>query len=136
MELLAHPKTDFLLESSLKSLHVECLEWLHNIDYWRDKLGIFYNLLLKKESVSAYPPIPLAALKRQLVSISIEELEILLKEMKRHEYFLAMMLKTPSLLEEKDYREKHRKLQKRFCEIKAQIKAFKEEFYSFIQKYE
>jgi hypothetical protein len=48
MKLLSNPKTEYLLDASFEYLHNESLEWLNEMDFWRDEMAFFQKLLHKE----------------------------------------------------------------------------------------
>lgn len=134
MELLTNPKADYLLGASLESLHMESNTWLSEIDFWKDEMAFFYNLLTKKKTSAHFPPDKLAAIERELARISNVELEDLRTEVRGHEAMLAGLLKADSLKEE-GYREAHRKLLTRMHETLQVFRKFKKEVFAFVEKY-
>jgi uncharacterized protein YfkK (UPF0435 family) len=136
MELLTSQKMEYLLEASLQTLHTESLEWIQAIDFWREEMIFFYKLIHKKESMKGFPTKELAAIEKELIRISSDELEKIKTSVQRHERSLAAVLKTTSLRDEEGYREEHRKLLKDIYGIQALIRAFKKNVFSAFKKYE
>lgn len=131
MELLVHPKPEYLLDASLESLHAESTDWLNEIDFWRDEMAFFYKLLHRKETRDAFPSETLAAMEKELVSITGDKLDQLRDHVIRHERSLADLLRTTSLLQEEGYRETHRWLHRDMSALNVMIRAFKKNVYSF-----
>ncbi|MBA3706528.1 MAG: hypothetical protein H0W84_11715 [Bacteroidetes bacterium] len=48
MELLANPKSKYLLDAGLEILHEQSIEWLNDIEFWHDEIAFFYSLVIKK----------------------------------------------------------------------------------------
>lgn len=136
MQLLSNPKTDYLLEASLESLHAESLEWLKEIDFWRDEMAFFYKLLRKSQSSKAYPTTELAAVEMELVSLTSDKVDKIRKEVLRHERELSAVIRSISSGEEESYRDAHRKLLMEIYEIHVQIRSFKSDVFAFVHKYE
>lgn len=136
MQLLSNPKTDYLLEASLESLHAESLEWLNEIAFWSDEMAFFYKLLRKSQSLKAYPSAELAAVDLELVSLTSDKVDKLRNDVLRHERELSAVIRSISTGEEERYRETHRKLLMEIYDTHLQIRAFKKEVFSFVQKYE
>jgi hypothetical protein len=135
MELLANPKTEYLLQASLATLHVESQEWLKEIEFWRDELAFFYKLLREKESIEDFPKEALTAMQKELVRIDSEKLEVMKNQVHSHENSLSALLKTTSLQDEEQYRETHRKLLIEIYEVQSLIRNYKKELFSFISHY-
>ena len=45
-----NPKTEYLLGAGLDVLHFESREWLDTIDFWKDEIRFFNDLLKHKEA--------------------------------------------------------------------------------------
>ena len=136
MELLMNPKTDYLLEASLESLHVESMEWLKEIDFWSDEMAFFYRLLRSNQSNKAFPTAELAAVEMELVSLTSESVDKLKNDVQNHERSLATIIRNTSISEEERYRETHRKLLMDIHDTHKLIRAFKREVFSFVKRYE
>jgi hypothetical protein len=134
MELLIYPKTDYLLDASLESLHSESQAWLQNIDFWTDEMAFFYKLLHKKELIETYPSRELAAIEKELIKVYGERLEKARTEIQSHERLLGALVKSTSFMEDENYREKHRKLVLEIYDIQVLIRSFKKKVFDFIKK--
>ncbi|WP_276370757.1 hypothetical protein [Chryseolinea sp. H1M3-3] len=134
MELLTYPKTEYLLDASLESLHAESLTWLSEISFWTDEMAFYYKLLHKKELVETCPPLDLAFLEKDLIKIYGEKLDKVRLEIKSHERALASVIKSTSLQEEENFREAHRRLLMEIYEIQMLIRIFKKRVFEFIKK--
>ncbi len=135
MELLTYPKSEYLLDASIESLHAESKEWLRDIEFWKDEMTFFYNILNKKEVKTAFPTNELAALEKKLISIDSDKIATLRKQVQSHEQTLMRFVKTLLQDEEETYRETHRVLLNEIYTIASLIKDFKKEVFSFVQKY-
>jgi hypothetical protein len=136
MQLLTNPKTDYLLEASLESLHAESLEWLKEIDFWSDEMAFFYKLLRKSQAAKAYPTAELASVEMELVTLTSDKVDKLRSDVLRHERELSAVIRSISSGDEEHYRETHRKLLMDIYETLQEIRAFKKEVFSFVKKYE
>lgn len=136
MELLTQPKTEYLLDASLESLHVESLEWLKEIDFWSDEIAFFYKLLKRTNAAKDYPGTELAIMEKKLISVNSDKVSKVRSDIYQHERALAGVLKSAYLLEEDRYREKHRQLLMDIYSIHTVIRSLKKEVFSFIQKHE
>src|ERR1035438_7363 len=54
MELLTKSKSDYLLNGSIEILHRQSMEWLNEIDFWKDEIAFFYALTVKK-TLNGFP---------------------------------------------------------------------------------
>lgn len=48
---ISNPKEKLLLGAGLDVLHFESREWMDTIDFWKDEVRFFEDLLKKKESI-------------------------------------------------------------------------------------
>jgi hypothetical protein len=136
MELLTQPKMEYLLDASLQELHIEGVEWMNDVDFWKDEMTFFYKLLHKKTSNKAFPTKELAAMEKELIRISSDKLDKIRDAVQTHERSLAKVLRTTSLQDEAGYRETHRRLLKEIYEIHVLIRKFKNDVFSFFKRYE
>jgi hypothetical protein len=134
MELLTYPKTEYLLDASLESLHSESQEWLKDIDFWTDEMAFYYKLLHKKELIETYPSKELASIEKELIKVYGERLDKARAEIQSHERALASVVKNTSFQEEESYREKHRKLLMEIFDLQVLIRSFKKKVFDFIKK--
>lgn len=136
MELLTPQKTAYLLDASLQTLHTESLEWMQEIDFWKEEVIFFYKLIHKKESTKAFPTKELAAMEKEMIRINSDELDKIKDTVQQHERSLVAVLKMTSLRDEEGYRKEHRRLLKEIYAIQALIRAFKKDVFSAFKKYE
>jgi len=136
MELLTYPNSKYLLEVSIDSLHADSLEWLNEIDFWKDEMTFFYKLLHKKNAFDDFPTEELASLDKELIRINSDQLDKLKKELQKHEQLLAAIIKNPSLMEKEKYSAMHHELLLEIFAVSQLIKDLKRRVYSFSKKYE
>jgi hypothetical protein len=136
MKLLSNPKTEYLLDASLEYLHNESLEWLNEMDFWRDEMAFFQKLLHKEGLKDAFPSERLAALDKQLIGIITNKLEKIMNEVRDHERSLAALIKTTSFQKEENYRHMHRQLLWDIWDIHTAIRNFKKDVFAFVRRYQ
>jgi hypothetical protein len=136
MELLAIPKTEYLLDASLESLHQESQEWIREIEFWNDELTFFYKLLRQKESKRSFPSVDLAAIEKELVRINAEKMEPVRNGVLSHERLLSSVAKSQSLNEERVYREAHRRLLMEVFGLYGTIREFKKRVFKLMLEHE
>ncbi|MDH4298190.1 MAG: hypothetical protein OEV74_18070, partial [Cyclobacteriaceae bacterium] len=85
MELLTQPKTEYLLDASLESLHVESVEWLKEIDFWSDEITFFYKLLKRSNDARDYPGRELAIIEKKLISVNSDQVSKVRSDILQHE---------------------------------------------------
>lgn len=136
MELLAYPKTDYLLTASLETLHAESREWLKEIDFWKDEIAFFYKLIRQKKGSQKFPAAEVTALEKELIRVSNERMEKLYEELQNHEVQLAHLFKEASFNNEDPYRKAHSKHLNSIYELNQDIKDLKRKIFSLTQKYE
>ena len=119
-----NPKANLLLGAGLDVLHFESREWVAKIDFWKDEVKFFENLLKKKKSEDS--------LKQNYTSL-LESLDKihgnlfldLEESIKEHERLLASLDKKSKGLSDSNYREKHKKLTRRLNSFENDFKTFK-----------
>lgn len=136
MELLTTPKTNYLLNASLETLHVESSEWLREINFWNDELNFFMKLIAIKREISGFPASELGKLEKQLTHITNQKIERLRKGVESHERLLSSLFKADTFGDEESYRYAHKKLLKEMYEVNKLIRDFKKDFFSFIHKHQ
>lgn len=129
MELLTYPKTDYLLSSSLKSLHTESQEWLKEIDFWKDEMAFYFRILNNKNSNFKIEASEVEELQRQIIAKN-QKLDEMKNKVKRHENRLAALFKSDAYQEENSYRDIHKGLLKDMYDLHLIIKPFKKQIFS------
>src|SRR3954465_14007088 len=99
MQNLESPKNGFLLEAPLEILHSESIEWLEEIEFWKDEAAFFYALIIEKtkKNPSAFQTKESKDVESHLVYISAEKIDDLKLELKEHERFLARLVEDHKL---------------------------------------
>lgn len=133
MELLNYPKTDYLLDASLETLHAQSVEWLNELGFWSDEMTFFYRLLRHKSASKAFRTSQLAEVEKELVKLNGEQLDKVKTGVVSHEHLLAAAYKTSSLPDERTYREAHRKLLGDMHALHQNIRDFKKKLFSFVE---
>jgi len=135
MELLAYPNSKYLLEASIETLHAQSLEWLNQIDFWKDEMTFFYKLMHTKKAFAGFPTEELASIDSELIRINSDKLDKLRKEVQNHEQLLAAIIKLPTVMDKERYSETHRNLIMEIFAVSELIKDFKRTVFSFSKKY-
>jgi hypothetical protein len=122
MKNLTSPKSTFLLEAPLEVLHSESLEWLEEVEFWKDEAAFFYALIIEKtkQNPSAFNSKESKEVEKHLIYVSAEKIDDLKMEVQAHERFLARLMDNPKL-DEQLYRSRHKA-------IIEKIHAFENEF--------
>jgi hypothetical protein len=131
---LNYPKTDYLLDASLESLHAQSIEWLNELEFWSDEMTFFYRMLHHKKLSKTFPTSQVAEIDKQIVWLNGEALNKVKTGVSSHERLLAAAYKSSSLAEEQVYREAHRKLRNDMSALDNVIRAFKKKLFSFIEE--
>ena len=134
MELLNYPKTDYLLDAALESLHAQSVEWLNELAFRSDEMTFFYHILRHKSLSTAFPASQVAEIEKELVRLNGDELDKLKMMVVSHERSLAAIFKTASLADEQVYRETHKKLLGDLLALHQDIRNFKKKLFSIIEK--
>ena len=131
MELLKYPKTEYLLDASLGTLHEESLAWLKELAFWAEEISFFYKLVHTKKFSGVFPSPDVAEIDQELVRLHGEKLEKLRSGVASHEQLLASVYRSASLAEEQVYREAHKKLLSEIFAMHEEIRTFKRKLFSF-----
>jgi len=122
--LILNLKAKYLLGAGLDVLHFESREWLDTIDFWKDEIKFFNDLLKKRES-SKKNSSEYQRMLRNLDTIYgdlFEDLEVSIVE---HEKLLSRIELAEKGLSDNDYREKHHQIFIRMNTFTKDFKAFK-----------
>jgi hypothetical protein len=129
---LSYPKTDYLLDATLETLHKESAAWLKELDFWADELSFFYKLLHSHRLSGAFPSAEMAGIDKALISLSAENIETLRIRLRGHERQLADLFKPASSEEEQSYRAAHRMLYADMYKLHSDIRTFKQKLFLFV----
>jgi hypothetical protein len=136
MELLGNPKTAYLLEASLQTLHAESLEWLHEIDFWQEEMSFFFKILRRKELIHTLPPLDMEAIDREMIRITSMDLDAMKYAVQEHERMLKDVLNVVLAGEETRYRNEHRSLLQKMHSLEQVIRQFKKRVFDFIKRFD
>ena len=134
MKLLTPPKPIYLLDVDIQMLHEQSNEWMSEIAFWRDEAAFFYSLIIKNtlKSVPVSAKNRIKNVEKELVSITIDDLDKLKKSVEQHEKFLSNLLRTESH-DEESYRKKHHDLGHTFVQFEKRFKALKKEVFAIVE---
>jgi hypothetical protein len=136
MELLTSPKTEYLLQVSLESLHAESVEWLREIEFWQEEMSFIFRILRKKEVFKTLPPDQLEALDKEMINLMSYNIDKARAGVKQHERDLKEVLHAIVVGQEKRYRDSHRTLLIEVHRLYQLIRDFKKRTFDFIKKNE
>ncbi|MDG1729463.1 MAG: hypothetical protein P8K68_07675 [Algibacter sp.] len=122
--LISNPKAKLLLGAALDILHFESREWLDTIEFLKDEIRFFENLLKQKESEESNKQ-EFTKLLKNLDKIHIDFLEDLEDDIIQHESTLSKIVKGEKGLSDAVYRDKHSQLAKRMNTFTENFKTFK-----------
>jgi hypothetical protein len=128
-----NPKQKLLLGAGLDVLHFESQEWLDTIDFWKDEVRFFENLLNKKESTKESKQ-DYSKLIKNLDKIHLDLFEDLEGDITDHESVLSRLIKGEKGLSDAIYREKHSQLTKRMNTFTDNFKTFKKIVFDYAKK--
>lgn len=122
MKKLITSKNSFLLEAPFEILHSESLEWLEEVEFWKDETAFFYALIVEKtkKNPSVFKTKEAKDMEKQLIHISAGKIDNLKMDVQGHERFLSRIMSDPKI-DEQLYRARHKA-------IAAKIHAFEQEF--------
>ena len=136
MKQLISAKGTYLLEAPLEILHEQSLEWLQEIEFWKDEAAFFYALILRK-SKEATPLLKTKQAKdveKHLIYVSSEKLDDLKMEVESHEKFLARIMENVKL-DERLYRTRHKGISKQFQNFEVEFREMKKKIFQFVEKW-
>lgn len=131
-QLLVSAKSDFLLEAPLEVLHEESLEWLEEIEFWKDETAFFYTLMITK-SEEQPPSKSLLGIQNHIIYLSAEKIDDLKLAIQRHERYLAGMLKSKRQ-DEGAYRAQHKAIAKKVHDFEMEMREMKKKVFAVVKK--
>ena len=123
MKTLAPVKNDYMLEAPLEILHEESLEWLQEIEFWKDEVAFFYKLMITKGKRKP-PTKSLLSIQNQIIYFSSEKLDDLKLEIQTHERYLSKMIKSVRQ-DDEAYRLKHKIISNKVGDFEKMMKQMK-----------
>ena len=136
MEMLKKPLAEYLLDRSLEELHQESVKWVSDIELWKIELNFFQKLLdkhsLEFETVDEKKEID--HYQNLITYYGGELLDEFKQLVRRHENNLAKEYAMNGKANEDEYRAKHQDLLLRIYAFDTEFKAYKAEFFGFIEK--
>jgi hypothetical protein len=134
MEMISGPKTEYLLDASLATLHAESREWLSELNFWNEEMSCFYKLLHKNATSSGFPTSELADLEKEMIRITSEDLIRVKNEVETHERTLGAIMKNTSFGEQRQYRERHKMILDDIYALQLAIRRFKKSVFALVKK--
>ncbi len=129
----SNPKAKLLLGAGLDVLHFESQEWLDMINFWKDEVRFFENLL-KRIEYSSDSEQNYSEMLKSLDRIHVDLFEAIEDDILEHEKLLSRLEKGEKGLADDDYREKHRFLTARMDTFGNDFKTFKKVVFEFVKK--
>ena len=127
-----NPRESLLLGAGLDVLHFESMEWVAKIDFWKDEVQFFENLLKKKKSEDSQKQ-NYTSLLENLDNIHKNLFQDLEESIREHERLLASLDKNSKGLSDSVYREKHGKLSRRMKSFENDFKTFKKVVFDHVK---
>lgn len=127
-------KSDHLLEGSLEWLHHQTTEWQMDVEFWREELTFFYQLLRKKELHGSFPGEQLANLEKELLHLSGDSLPELEISLRKHEQALRKLVQEVSSTDVVNYRHDHKTILFSIRQFQKKIRDFKRTVFAFVKK--
>ena len=119
-----NPKAELLLGAGLNVLHFESKEWMDTIDFWKDEIRFFENLLKKKETSEKNNP-QYEKMIQDLNKIHKDLFEDLGDTIIKHEQLLSQIELGEKGISDYNYRDKHREILLRMNTFTKDFKTFK-----------
>lgn len=127
---ISNPKRTLLLGAGLDVLHFESREWIETINFWKDEIKFFDNLLNKKVYINKSNQ-EYAEMLKSLDKIHQDLFNDFEDSIIAHEKMLSRIHKGEKGLSDGEYREKHRRLLGRMETFKTDFHQFKKIVFSF-----
>ncbi|MDN5201795.1 hypothetical protein QQ008_10490 [Fulvivirgaceae bacterium BMA10] len=136
MEQLELENIDFLKERNLEDLHYSSKQWLFNIDFWRQELNFFQNLLdtQAKHVTTVDQKKQIDHFQNLIIYYQGELLDEFHQKVRRHEKRLKNLLINNESPTDLSYRENHNLLFDQIISFDNQFKKYKLELYSFMSQ--
>lgn len=135
MKNLNSPKNSFLLEAPLEVLHSQSLEWLAEVEFWKDEAAFFYKIIIEKtkENPGAFRSKEAKEIEKHLIYVSAEKIDDLRLEIQTHERFLARLVENPKL-DEQLYRSRHKAIAQKIHAFEYEFKGMKKKVFLLSEK--
>jgi hypothetical protein len=135
MKNIASPKITFLLEAPLEVLHSESLEWLEEVEFWKDEAAFFYALIIEKtkQNPLVFKTKEAQDVERHLIYVSAEKIDDLKLEIQAHERFLSKLMDNPKL-DEQLYRSRHKTITEKIHRFEFEFKEMKRKVFLVSEK--
>jgi len=135
MKQITSAKKAFLLEAPLEVLHTESLEWLEEIEFWKDESSFFYSLIIgkTKQNPSAFTTKASKDIEKHLIYVSAEKLDDLKIEVQAHERFLARIMDNIKI-DEQLYRIRHKAIAEKIHAFETEYKEMKRTIFLTVEK--
>lgn len=135
MKQITSAKSAFLLEAPLEILHAENMEWLEEIEFWKDESAFFYALIIEKtkQNPSAFKTKESKEIEKHLIYVSAEKLDDLKMEVQEHERFLAKLMDNIKS-DEQLYRSRHRAVSEKIHAFENEFKEMKGKIFLLSEK--
>ncbi|MBJ2175683.1 hypothetical protein JBL43_15630 [Aureibaculum sp. A20] len=130
---ILNPKTEFLLGAGLDVLHFESREWMDTVDFWKDEVR-FFNDLLKKKEISKKNDSEYEMMLKNLDKIHTDLFDDLEVSILEHEQLLSRIELSEKGLSDDAYREKHHEISLRMADFTKEFKAFKRVVFDYTKK--
>lgn len=121
---ISNPKETLLLGAGLDILHFESREWVETINFWKDEIKFFDNLLKKKVATDESKK-EFVEMLSNLDKIHQDLFNDFEEDIMAHEKMLSRLQQGEKGLSDGEYREKHRRLLGRMETFKSNFRQFK-----------
>ncbi|MGJ8548973.1 hypothetical protein [Winogradskyella wichelsiae] len=130
--LISNPKEQFLLGAGLDVLHFESREWLDTINFWKDEVRFFEDLLRRKETSNKNKP-EYENMLINLDKIHSDLFDDLEENIVKHEQLLSDIQLSKNGLSDNDYRQKHIHIHSEMDTFTTDFKTFKSIVFNYIK---
>ncbi len=129
-------KAQYLLEASLETLHFETKEWIGEVRFWSDELGILDELVDHKIAHNNLEDQIHKDLQLNICSM-LDRLSMgTLPSLMGHERYLSGLFELDDIGEGHIYREAHKKFVEEMIRLKSDIRTLKKQVFDFLERKE
>jgi hypothetical protein len=134
MKQISHSQKNYLIEAPLEVLHEQSMEWLEEIEFWKDEIAFFYKLLglEAKTNPASLKSENAKIVETQIIHISAQELDELKTETESHEKFLSRIMDDPKLNDQL-YKNRHRIIFEKYTSLERRIKELKQKLFQLVK---
>ncbi len=136
MELRVRPKSDYLHNASFDELHKVTLEWVSELNLWKDELQFFQRLIDKfiMKMITQETLTHVQEIVDRIIHYNDIDLKDILSKVELHEKHLEQLVEQPFSHDETAFRKEHSELEDEISKFMGRFKNFKTEIFEVIEE--